>query len=221
MENQPKLNSSKEVIAFLAERFPHCFSAEGEARPLKIGIFQDLVDRVAGEMNLSKTQLRSALRLYTSSWRYLYGVKPGATRVDLDGNPCGELDEQHVEHARKQLEEAKARVQAQRAEQQAKKRAPRRERKPRPTTPRRKEGAERKPRAQKPVEKAPKTVKAPREEQHTPVSDISALTVGQALKVKAGQNAMDATVLEITKDGVRVQLNSGMSLIVRAEHLVF
>ena len=55
MENQPKLNSSKEVIAFLAERFPHCFSAEGEARPLKIGIFQDLVDRVAGEMNLSKT----------------------------------------------------------------------------------------------------------------------------------------------------------------------
>ncbi|WP_268056277.1 RNA chaperone ProQ [Citrobacter sp. W5] len=227
MENQPKLNSSKEVIAFLAERFPQCFSAEGEARPLKIGIFQDLVERVEGEMNLSKTQLRSALRLYTSSWRYLYGVKLGATRVDLDGNPCGELDEQHVEHARKQLEEAKARVQAQRAEQQAKKReaaaagekegAPRRERKPRPA-PRRKEGAERKPRAEKPAAKAPR---APREEQHTPVSDISVLTVGQSLKVKAGNNAMDATVLEITKDGVRVQLNSGMSLIVRAEHLVF
>ncbi|EAR7458918.1 RNA chaperone ProQ [Salmonella enterica] len=228
MENQPKLNSSKEVIAFLAERFPHCFSAEGEARPLKIGIFQDLVERVGGEMNLSKTQLRSALRLYTSSWRYLYGVKPGATRVDLDGNPCGELEEQHVEYARKQLEEAKARVQAQRAEQQAKKReaaaaagekedAPRRERKPRPVA-RRKEGAERKPRADKPTTKAPR---APREEKHTPVSDISVLTVGQSLKVKAGNNAMDATVLEITKDGVRVQLNSGMSLIVRAEHLVF
>ncbi len=59
------------------------------------------------------------LRLYTSSWRYLYGVKPGAVRVDLDGNPCGELEEQHVAHARQQLEE-KARVQAQRASQQAK-----------------------------------------------------------------------------------------------------
>ncbi|RLS11993.1 RNA chaperone ProQ, partial [Acinetobacter baumannii] len=80
------------------------------------------VERVQGEENLSKTQLRSALRLYTSSWRYLYGVKVGAERVDLDGNPCGVLEEQHVEHARKQLEEAKARVQAQRAEQQAKKR---------------------------------------------------------------------------------------------------
>nr|WP_318381342.1 RNA chaperone ProQ [uncultured Enterobacter sp.] len=230
MENQPKLNSSKEVIAFLAERFPHCFSAEGEARPLKIGIFQDLVERVEGEMSLSKTQLRSALRLYTSSWRYLYGIKAGATRVDLDGNPCGVLDEQHVEHARKQLEEAKARVSAQRAEQQAKKReaaaaagtpeedAPRRERKPRPA-PRRKEGGERKARADKP---AAKPQRAPREEpQHTPVSDITALNVGQSLKVKAGNNAMDATVLEITKDGVRVQLTSGMSMIVRAEHLLF
>ncbi|EEJ2565072.1 RNA chaperone ProQ [Salmonella enterica subsp. enterica] len=214
MENQPKLNSSKEVIAFLAERFPHCFSAEGEARPLKIGIFQDLVERVGDEMNLSKTQLRSALRLYTSSWRYLYGVKPGATRVDLDGNPCGELEEQHVEHARKQLEEAKARVQAQRAEQQAKKREAAAAAGEKEDAPRR----ERKPRADKPTTKAPR---APREEKHTPVSDISVLTVGQSLKVKAGNNAMDATVLEITKDGVRVQLNSGMSLIVRAEHLVF
>ncbi|MRS16125.1 RNA chaperone ProQ [Enterobacteriaceae bacterium RIT691] len=230
MENQPKLNSSKEVIAFLAERFPQCFSAEGEARPLKIGIFQDLVARVEGEMNLSKTQLRSALRLYTSSWRYLYGIKAGATRVDLDGNACGVLDEQHVTHARQQLEEAKARVQAQRAEQQAKKReaaiaagepvdAPRRERKPRPAAPR-KEAGDRKPRnpAKPAVAKAPRVE---REERFTPVSDLSALTVGQSLKVKAGNNAMDATVLEITKDGVRVQLTSGMSMIVRAEHLMF
>lgn len=92
----------------------------------------------------------------------------------------------------------------------------RRERKPRPQPQaRRKDGAEqRKPR---PAAAA----KAPREERHTPVSDVSVLTVGQALKVKAGNNAMDATVLEITKDGVRVQLTSGMSMIVRAEHLVF
>lgn len=228
MENQPKLNSSKEVIAFLAERFPQCFSAEGEARPLKIGIFQDLVTRVEGEMNLSKTQLRSALRLYTSSWRYLYGIKAGATRVDLDGNPCGELDEQHVTHARQQLEEAKARVQAQRAEQQAKKReaaiaagepvdAPRRERKPRPSAPR-KDNTKPRNTAKPAAAKAPRPA---REERLTPVSNISELSVGQSLKVKAGNNAMDATVLEITKDGVRVQLTSGLSMIVRAEHLVF
>ena len=231
MENQPKLNSTKEVIAFLAERFPQCFSAEGEARPLKIGIFQDLVDRVQGEMNLSKTQLRSALRLYTSSWRYLYGIKAGADRVDLDGNVCGQLDEQHVEHARKQLEEAKARVQAQREQQQAKKReageetAPRRPRKParKPA-----EGEQpRKPRSSKPArpkaEQAPAAV-AEREERQPPrkpVTDTSALQVGQNIKVTAGKSAMDATILEISKEGVRVQLASGLAMIVRAEHLQF
>ncbi|MBS0847097.1 RNA chaperone ProQ [Citrobacter sp. JGM124] len=234
MENQPKLNSSKEVIAFLAERFPLCFSAEGEARPLKIGIFQDLVARVDGELSLSKTQLRSALRLYTSSWRYLHGIKAGAIRVDLDGQACGELDEQHVEHARAQLEEAKARVQAKRAEQQAKKReaaaaagvteeAPRRKRKPQPAPARRQEGTERKARADRPSRKpAEKTAdKVVREETLTPVTDLSVLQVGQTIKVKAGNNAMGATVLEITKDGVRVQLTSGMAMIVRAEHLQF
>ncbi|AYD44267.1 putative solute/DNA competence effector [Yersinia kristensenii] len=242
MENQPKLNSSKEVIAFLAERFPLCFTAEGEARPLKIGIFQDLVERVQGEQNLSKTQLRSALRLYTSSWRYLYGVKVGAERVDLDGNPCGVLEEQHVEHARKQLEEAKARVQAQRAEQQAKKREaaiaagetpePRR---PRPAgkkpAPRREAGApveNRKPRQlPRPQQANQKQARPPRPQAEenqprpVPVTDISKLQIGQEIKVRAGKSAMDATVLEIAKDGVRVQLSSGLAMIVRAEHLQF
>ncbi|HGE8464362.1 RNA chaperone ProQ [Serratia nevei] len=232
MENQPKLNSSKEVIAFLAERFPLCFSAEGEARPLKIGIFQDLVERVQGEENLSKTQLRSALRLYTSSWRYLYGVKVGAQRVDLDGNPCGELEQQHVDHARQQLEEAKARVQAQRAEQNAKKReaagesadaAPRR---PRPAgkkpAARREGGAapeNRKPRPQ--PARQPRAAKEENQPRYAPVTDISKLQIGQEIKVRAGKSAMDATVLEIAKDGVRVQLSSGLAMIVRAEHLQF
>lgn len=230
MENQPKLNSSKEVISFLAERFPHCFSAEGEARPLKIDIFQDLVERVQGEMGLSKTQLRSALRLYTSSWRYLYGIKAGATRVDLDGNACGVLDEQHVEHARKQLEDAKARVQAQREQQRAARReagegeegaATRRPRKPAPRKPAEGDAA-RKPRPQAERATASQNRKpAPRPEQPKPITDTSTLQPGQSIKVKAGKSAMDATVLEVSKDGVRVQLASGMAMIVRAEHLQF
>ncbi|QCP59858.1 MULTISPECIES: RNA chaperone ProQ [Pantoea] len=226
MENQPKLNSSKEVIAFLAERFPQCFSAEGEARPLKIGIFQDLVERVQGELSLSKTQLRSALRLYTSSWRYLYGIKAGAIRVDLDGNACGVLDEQHVEHARKQLEEAKARVQAQRDQQKAKKREAGEEtaeRRPRKSAPRKAaEGdAARKPRPQAPRAAATERAAAPQPPRAKPVTDTSTLQPGQNIKVTAGKGAMDATILEITKDGVRVQLASGMAMIVRAEHLQF
>ncbi|MGL9721616.1 RNA chaperone ProQ [Symbiopectobacterium sp.] len=233
MENQPKLNSSKDVIAFLAERFPLCFNTEGDTRPLKIGIFQDLVTRVSETDSVSKTQLRSALRLYTSSWRYLYGIKLGAQRVDLDGNPCGELEQQHVDHARKQLEEAKARVQAQRAEQQAKRRAagettdqPARQRKPAPRRERpAADSAPRQPRATAPRASMPRQPKAATERAPQPqrvnVTGITALKIGQEIKVRAGKDAMDATVLEIAKGEVRVQLASGLAMIVRAEHLQF
>lgn len=53
--------------------------------------------------------MRQALRQYTSNWRYLYGCREGAVRVDLQGNPAGVLDAEHVAHAAQQLAEAKAR----------------------------------------------------------------------------------------------------------------
>jgi ProP effector len=51
--------------------------------------------------------LRSALRQYTSSWRYLHGLKAGQARVDLDGNPGELLTEEHIEHAKQALKESK------------------------------------------------------------------------------------------------------------------
>ncbi|QBH96192.1 RNA chaperone ProQ [Limnobaculum zhutongyuii] len=231
MENQPKLNSSKEVIAYLAEKFPLCFTLEGEARPLKIGIFQDVVTRLPEETLFSKTQLRTALRLYTSSWRYLHGLKLNAQRVDLDGADCGLLEEQHVEHARKQLEEAKARVQAQRAAQRKESGEAPQARRPRPaakkTAPDSK-AAQPSSQAKAKAKPAPTRSTAPAPaakvvEKLRPASaaDIAALKTGQNVKVRAGQSAMDATVLEIAKDGVRVQLASGLAMLVRAEHLQF
>ena len=53
------------------------------------------------------------------------------------------------------------------------------------------------------------------------MTDITALKIGQEIKVRAGKDAMDATVLEIAKGEVRVQLASGLAMIVRAEHLQF
>lgn len=223
MENQPKLNSSKEVIAYLAEKFPRCFTLEGEARPLKIGIFQDVITRLPEETLFSKTQLRTALRLYTSSWRYLHGLKADAQRVDLDGTDCGALEAQHVEHARKQLEEAKARVQAQRAaqrkEKEGKEKSDAPARRPRPAA---KKGAESNATTKPAAHRAPQS-KAPAKPQvrTTPVGDIGLLKIGQPVQVLAGKSAMDATVLEIAKDGVRVQLASGLAMLVRAEHLQF
>jgi ProP effector len=220
METQPKLNNSKEVIAFLAKQFPLCFIAEGEAKPLKIGIFQDLVKRLESETCVSKTQLRSALRLYTTSWRYLYGIKVGAERVDLDGNSCGVLEQEHVDFAREQLEQAKLRVKAQKKEKKQQETANVGDKPSKPRFNAKK--AETTKASAKPSAKTANTKTKPAQPavRKLSESDIAAMKPGQKIKVKAGKDAMDAVILEISKEGAKVQLASGMSLVVRPEHLV-
>ncbi len=205
MENTEKLKNSKEVIAYIAECFPKCFTLEGEAKPLKIGIFQDLAERLGEDPKVSKTQLRAALRQYTSSWRYLHGVKPGAVRVDLDGNACGELEEQHVEHAKTALAESKARVDARRKEQGKKAR----------------EEAKAKPKAKKaqprrPQNKGPKPENKPVE---TRALNADEIIVGKEVNINMGKGNMAATIVEINKEDVRVQLGNGLQMVVKAEHL--
>ncbi|EEY44086.1 RNA chaperone ProQ [Vibrio mimicus] len=205
MENTEKLKNSKEVIAYIAECFPNCFTLEGEAKPLKIGIFQDLADRLNDDSKVSKTQLRAALRQYTSSWRYLHGVKPGAVRVDLDGNPCGELEEQHVEHAQAALAESKARVEARRKEQVKKVRE---------------EAKASKPKAKKPQARRPQNApKAEKKTVETRTLTATELNVGKEVNVNMGKGNMAATIVEISKEDVRVQLANGLQMVVKAEHL--
>lgn len=207
MENTEKLKNSKEVIAYIAECFPKCFTLEGEAKPLKIGIFQDLAERLSDDPKVSKTQLRAALRQYTSSWRYLHGVKPGAVRVDLDGNPAGELDEEHVEHAKAALAESKAKVQARRKEQAQKARE---------------EGkAKAKPAAKKPQGRRPQQNKVQKAAKPVETRALNAdeVKVGNQVNVNMGKGNMAATIVEINKEDVRVQLTNGLQMVVKAEHL--
>ena len=207
MENSEKLANSKEVIAYIAERFPKCFILEGEARPLKIGIFQDLSERLSDDPKVSKTQLRAGLRQYTSSWRYLHGVKPGASRVDLDGNPCGELEEEHIEHAKTTLDESKAKVAARRKEQAKKVRE---EAKAKKTA-----------RAATPPKRRPQPVAAKKVEQPVETRALNAeeITVGNNVSVNMGKGNMPATIVEINKDDVRIRLSNGLQMVVKAENL--
>jgi ProP effector len=205
MENTEKLKNSKEVIAYIAECFPKCFTLEGEAKPLKIGIFQDLADRLNDDEKVSKTQLRAALRQYTSSWRYLHGVKPGAVRVDLDGNDSGVLEQEHVDHAKAALQESKAKVQARRKEKMAKA----------------KEESRPAPKAKKPQERKPKSVKPQIENKpvETRALNSDELIAGNQVNVNMGKGNMAATIVEINKEDVRVQLANGLQMVVKAEHL--
>ena len=195
--NSQKLTNTKDIIAYLAEKFPLCFILEGEAKPLKIGLFQDLAEALQDDERVSKTQLRQALRQYTSNWRYLHGCREGAVRVDLQGNPAGVLEAEHVAHAAQQLADAKARVAEKRkAEAAAKK-------------------AQQKQRSRKPANKNAKHFNKP----SLSVVDFSQISVGSVVKVKAGDHAKKATVVEVLKDSARVQLENGLVMSVAADRL--
>jgi ProP effector len=207
MDNPQKFSNSKEVIGFLVEQFPACFSNKGDAKPLKIGIFQDLAERLENEERVSKTLLRSSLRHYTNSWRYLHSIKKGAQRIDLDGKDIAAIEDEHVEHAKKQLDESKAKVAEKRKELKAsgtdvkpnykKKDAP----KFKPTS--------------KVVNKEQIKVKQPPaeklEQQH--------IVPGTAVTVKIGKSPMPATITDVSKDGIQVQLDTGMVVKVQLENL--
>lgn len=195
-----KLTDTKEIIAYLAEKFPLCFSVEGEAKPLKVGLFQDLAEALKDDEKVSKTQLRHVLRQYTSNWRYLYGCREGAQRVDLQGNNAGIIDAEQAAFAAAQLAEAKARFAEQRKAKAAEKRAQQR---------------------RKPNNKAPRTQghKGQRVQPKLNPLDLSQATVGTRVKVKAGGAAKSATILEVQKEAARVEFANGVVMTVTADRL--
>lgn len=212
MEAPEKFSNSKEVIAYLAERFPHCFSTQGEARPLKIGIFQELAARLEDEERVSKTLLRSTLRHYTNSWRYLHSIKEGAYRVDLDGNQDAQIEKEHADHAQVQLEESKAK-----AAEKRKARQPREGEKPRP--------ARRSPPKAGSDKRREETSKGTKPKSDRPMKTPPAklsdgdLQSGTRVTVKLGKAPMPAVITEVAKDGIHVQLDSGMVVKVNSDAL--
>ena len=206
MENTEKFTNNKQIINFLTEQFPLCFTvANTPAKPLKIGIFQELAARLENETRVSKTQLRGALRQYTLSWRYLHSVKESEKRIDLDGNEGDIVSAEHAEHALKTLKESKDKVFAKQKKAQ-KESAPKR---------------------------APKEVNVPKRTEKKvpkkePAADLSnykeathsELTLKQSVQVLLGKSPVSATVVEILKDDVQVQLASGMTVKVKAKHLI-
>ncbi len=66
-------------------------------RPLKLGIFEDLMARHPG--TFEKDDLKQALGQHVRSSRYLEAVASGDMRCDLDGQPVEPVAPEHVQHA--------------------------------------------------------------------------------------------------------------------------
>ncbi|WFU49162.1 ProQ/FinO family protein [Sinorhizobium terangae] len=86
-EQQPKTASV--LFRHLSEKWPEAFNTRAP-KPLKIGIREDIR---ALDHELSDHDLKRALRAYTKLERYLKSLRAGAARVDLDGNPTGNVSE--------------------------------------------------------------------------------------------------------------------------------
>ncbi len=223
VEVQAKPHNVKEVVALLAEQFPLCFSLTGPAKPLKVGIFQDLAEKLQDNPLISKTMLRQALRVYTSSWRYLEAVKEGVCRVDLDGIDGAVIDAAQAEHAAATLAESKAKAQearkARQVAERAKAKAAAAETGDKADTGRKPAKPAYKKPEHKPAGKVAKAAnlksKPVAEAAKVPPVELKAvddgqLVVGGKVLVKFGASPIAATVVELAKQDVVVQLASGM-----------
>lgn len=93
-------------IALLAELFPKCFAVyEARRKPLKIGIRGDLVAAVGGFTGAQIRELHATLGRYVGSTGYLRAMDPKAVRVDLNGQPAGEVTLEESLIAKKRLYE--------------------------------------------------------------------------------------------------------------------
>lgn len=205
MSEVKKLSNNKEVLAYLAEKFPACFSLEGDAKPLKIGIFEDLAKQLEDDEAVSKTRLRTALRHYTNSWRYLRAMKQGAERVDLSGTAVSSVDEEQQKHAAEALAQSKAAAaERKKAANPAPRANARRAKVPAKSAPGTKSPAVKQPAAKRKSAKpaAPKLTAA----------DSAKLSVGQKVQVKAGKQPVPGEVVEVDRNDVVVQLHNGLTV---------
>ena len=91
--------SPAETGARLAALFPALFA--GQPKPLKLRIQADIQERAPGEF--SKQALSAFLRRHTGATSYLIAVSKATHRFDLDGQPAGELSDEHRQVAADEL----------------------------------------------------------------------------------------------------------------------
>jgi ProP effector len=97
-----------EVIDWLIEYFPNAFFRKpSQVRPLKIGVFDDILDFYArlDSPPFSKKSLREGLSYYSSSKAYLRCQTKDAARVDIYGNEVDVVSEEQAHYAHKKFQE--------------------------------------------------------------------------------------------------------------------
>jgi ProP effector len=112
--NQTKKEKIK-TIEWLVENFPQAFFVKAKhVKPLKIGIFDDIIDfyERLDTPAFSKKILREALNYYSSSPAYLSCQKENVSRVDLYGNEVDVVTDEQAKYAHQRFQQRYAERQA-------------------------------------------------------------------------------------------------------------
>lgn len=93
------LSQAEDLLAEFIRQFPQAFVNRSLApvRPLKLKIHEDLHQILADRY--SRKAIARAFSLYVNTLEYRQSLVQGAVRVDLSGQPCGEVTEQQVQLA--------------------------------------------------------------------------------------------------------------------------
>ena len=103
--NQPHETAKKDklnTLDWLIEHFPAAFfKKSSQIKPLKIGIFDDIIDfyERLDSPPFSKKTLREALNYYSASPAYLSCQKANTARVDLFGIEVDVVTDEQAKYA--------------------------------------------------------------------------------------------------------------------------
>ena len=87
LHNRPESDvMNSEALRLVRTLWPSAFNVS-DPRPLKIGIHKEMAE----ENLLPEHIIPVALRFFTSMERYLEKIKPGATRINLQGQAAGRV----------------------------------------------------------------------------------------------------------------------------------
>jgi ProP effector len=106
----------------LKERFPALFAGSA-AKPLKLRIQADIKERAPGVF--TKAVMSAFLRRHTGTTAYLIALTKAEHRVDLDGQPAGDITDEHRQVAQEELDRRRVLHQERRAQEAQAERASR------------------------------------------------------------------------------------------------
>lgn len=91
--------SPEELQEIFFEKFPNSFFREPEkVRPIQKYVHKKI--RRAFDYKYTKDEVSATLALYTQTKEYCRAVMEGGERIDLEGNSCGKVSQQHQDDAK-------------------------------------------------------------------------------------------------------------------------